>query len=134
MLVGPIASLQPKHVAVIGAGPGGLALAMLLAAAGLRVTVFERLEAVGGRTRVVEAGGFRFDIGATFFLYPEILRGIFGRCGLDLADFVTLAPVDPQYRLAFEGGPDVYATYDIDRLEAEITKLDPRDAKNVRRF
>lgn len=107
---------------------------MLLAAAGLEVTVFEKLSAVGGRTRVVEAGGFLFDIGATFFLCPEVLRDVFARCGLRFDDFVTLRRIDPQYRLAFEGGPDVRPTYDIDRLEAEISKIDPEDARNVRRF
>ncbi len=54
---------EPRRVAIVGAGPGGLAAAMLLAATGVRVTVFERLPAVGGRTRVVEAEGFRFDVG-----------------------------------------------------------------------
>jgi phytoene desaturase len=126
--------LNTKRVVVIGAGPGGLASAMLLAAQGMQVTVLERLDTVGGRTRVIEKDGYRFDVGATFFLYPDILRTIFSRCGLDLADYVTLKRVDPQYRLAFEGGPDVYATQDLDRLEAEISKLDPEDARNVRRF
>ncbi|MDQ4060229.1 MAG: phytoene desaturase family protein [Pseudomonadota bacterium] len=125
---------EPRRVAIVGAGPGGLAAAMLLAATGVRVTVFERLRAVGGRTRVVEADGFRFDVGPTFFLYPEILRGLFARCGMDLDRFVTLARVDPQYRLVFEGGPEVRATYDLARLEAEIAKIDPQDARNIRRF
>ena len=134
MIARPLPLSHQRTVAIVGAGPGGLAAAMLLAAAGMRVTVFERLAAVGGRTRVIEADGFRFDVGATFFLYPEILRDIFARCGLDMDDFVTLARVDPQYNLAFEGGPEVRPTYDIDRLEAEIAKLDVRDARNVRRF
>ncbi len=123
-----------KAAAVVGAGPGGLAAAMLLAAAGVDVTVYERLPTVGGRTRVVEADGFRFDVGPTFFLYPEILRGLFHRCGLALEDFVTLKRLDPHYRLVFEGGPDLVATSDIDRLEAEVAKLDPADARNIRRF
>ena len=107
---------------------------MLLAGAGLKVTVYEKGEAVGGRTRVVEADGFRFDVGATFFLYPDVLRRVFGRCGLALEDYVELRRVDPQYRLVFAGGPEVRATYDIDRLEGEIAKLDPVDARELRRF
>lgn len=134
MIARPRSGSKQGRVAVVGAGPGGLAAAMLLAAAGLQVTVFEKLAAVGGRTRVVEADGFRFDIGATFFLYPEILRDIFSRCGLDFDDFITLLRIDPQYCLAFEGGPNVRPTYDIDRLEAEIAKIDSHDARNVRRF
>jgi phytoene desaturase len=123
-----------RRASVVGAGPGGLASAMLLAASGMQVTVHERLGAVGGRTRVIENGGYRFDIGATFFLYPDILRGIFAQCGLKMDDFVTLKRVDPQYRLAFEDGPDIYATQDLDRLEQEIAKIDAQDARNVRLF
>ncbi len=122
------------RAAVVGAGPGGLASAMLLAAAGVDVTVYERLGRVGGRTRIIEADGFRFDVGPTFFLYPEILQALFHRCGLDLADFVTLKRLDPHYRLRFEGGPDVVTTSDLDRLEGEIAKLDPVDARSIRRF
>ncbi len=119
---------------VIGAGPGGLASAMMLAAAGVAVTVYEKAEAVGGRTRVIEQDGFSFDVGATFFLYPQVLRNVFARCGLDFDAYVDLRRVDPQYRLVFEGGPEVSATYDLDRLEREVAKLDAVDAKQVRAF
>ena len=48
-------------VHLVGAGPGGLASAMLLAHAGLEVTVLERRDVVGGRTSALEAEGFRFS-------------------------------------------------------------------------
>ena len=58
---------QSPQVAIVGAGPGGLASAMLLAREGVPVTVFERDPAVGGRTRTIHApGGYKFDIGPTF--------------------------------------------------------------------
>ncbi|MGE5213388.1 MAG: FAD-dependent oxidoreductase, partial [Nitrospirota bacterium] len=58
-----------KHdVIIIGAGPGGLASAMLLASSGLKVKIIERLPTIGGRTSSIEANGFKFDLGPTFFL------------------------------------------------------------------
>jgi phytoene desaturase len=60
-----------KQIAIIGAGPGGLSSAILLAAAGFKVTVFEKMAAVGGRTSSIEEEGFRFDLGPTFFFVPE---------------------------------------------------------------
>ena len=123
-----------KRVAVVGSGPGGLASSMLLAAAGVDVILYERDQAVGGRTKVVTADGYRFDIGPTFFLYPQVLRGLFDRCGLVLDDFVTLRRLDPHYKLAFEGGPEIELSGDLDRLQSEIAKLDADDAKNIRRF
>lgn len=119
----------------MGAGPGGLATALLLASEGLHVTVFEKDHAVGGRTRTVDApGGYRFDIGPTFFLYPRILSEIFEACGERLEDHVELVRLDPQYHLIFEGGGEIRATPDVPRLEAEIARLAPRDAANVGRF
>ena len=56
------------RVVVVGAGPGGLATAMLLARAGLDVTVLERQPHVGGRTSSHGGSGFTFDLGPTFFL------------------------------------------------------------------
>lgn len=124
-----------ERVAVIGAGPGGLAAAMLLGRAGLRVTLFERDDVVGGRTRTVTApGGYKFDIGPTFFLYPRILSEIFEACGERLEDHVDLRKLDPQYHVIFEGGGEVRATPDLERLGAEIGRFAPADAANIARF
>lgn len=124
-----------EHVVVVGAGPGGLASAMLLARQGMRVTVFEQAPVVGGRTRTITApGGYRFDIGPTFFLYPRVLDEIFAACGERLADHVTLTKLDPQYHVVFEDGGDVRATPDLTRLAAEIARMAPQDAANVERF
>jgi phytoene desaturase len=123
-----------KEAVVIGAGPGGLAAAMLLAASGTKVTLFEKDHAVGGRTKVFAADDYRFDVGPTFFLYPQILESLFTRCGLQMEKYVTLRRVDPSYKLAFEDGPDVHISGDMDVLEREIAKLDAQDARSIRRF
>ncbi|TCH98871.1 phytoene desaturase [Roseococcus sp. SYP-B2431] len=128
--------LRP-HVAVIGAGPGGLAAAMQLAASGARVTLFEKDAVVGGRTRTLTSPeGYRFDLGPTFFLYPRILKEIFASCGADLDEEVDLIRLDPQYRLIFEGQPGatLEATSDIPRMEAAIAALAPGDVAGLRRF
>ncbi|WP_026596975.1 phytoene desaturase family protein [Methylobacterium sp. 77] len=137
-------TLSGRRVIVVGAGPGGLATALLLARAGIHVTIVEKDPAVGGRTKTVEApGGYRFDIGPTFFLYPQILADIFETCGERLEDHVKLERLDPQYHLVFEGkdaegrngvSGEIRATGDMDRLEAEIARIAPDDAKNVRKF
>ena len=127
-----------KRIAIVGAGPGGLAAAMLLSRAGADVTIFERLDRVGGRSGTIRAatemGEFRFDMGPTFFLYPRILSEIFSACGEHLRDSVDLIRLDPQYDVVFEAGGRLQATGDPDRMAAEIARLCPADARNLPRF
>ena len=55
------------HVVVIGAGPAGLTAAYLLAKDGVRVTVLEADDIVGGISRTAHYNGYRFDIGGHRF-------------------------------------------------------------------
>ncbi|TWT43142.1 phytoene desaturase family protein [Botrimarina hoheduenensis] len=134
-----VQSASNQEVAIVGAGPGGLAAAMLLAARGCKVRVFERHTTPGGRTSSLEADGFRWDLGPTFFLYPRILSEIFAECGRDLMTETPMTRLDPQYRLVFGEGPQqrpgvLDATPNIERMEAEIARLSPSDAGAFRRF
>ncbi len=122
------------RVTVVGAGPGGLAAAILLAGAGLKVTVLERLPWVGGRTAAFQEDGFRFDTGPTFFLYPKVLEEIFESAGYDLRREVELVRLDPQYRLVFGAGGDLLASPDIAELDRHVTALSPEDRGSVQRF
>ncbi len=125
---------REKRVVIVGAGPGGLAAAMLLAAAGCRVTVLERADRSGGRTSTFEMDGFRFDLGPTFFLYPRVLESIFAAVGRDLHQEAPMVRLDPQYRLVFGAGGELNATPNLDRMEREIAALRPNDAVHLRRF
>lgn len=125
---------QDKHVIIIGAGPGGLAAAILLAKAGVRVTIIERRHQVGGRTSTLEQGGFKFDTGPTFFLYPRVLQEIFSAAGLSLDREIPMLRLDPQYRLVFGGGGELLATPDMQRMTAAIAAISPEDAKRFHLF
>ena len=123
-----------RRVIIIGAGPGGLASAMLLAKAGAEVTILEKQPRVGGRTSAIESDGYRFDLGPTFFLYPQILQEIFQEVGRDMFREIPMTKLDPQYRITFGAGGELNATPDLERMVAEIAKLSPADAQGFRRF
>src|SRR6476661_2918935 len=128
------ASTKGDRVIIVGAGPGGLAAAILLAGAGLKVTILERLQRVGGRTSILEGDGFRFDTGPTFFLYPKVLEEIFATAGYDLRQEVEMVRLDPQYRLTFGGGGELLSTSRIDELDRQVTALSPSDRGAVQKF
>jgi phytoene desaturase len=123
-----------KKVIVIGAGPGGLASAILLASAGVKVKIVERLPFIGGRTSSIRANGFTFDLGPTFFLYPRVLREIFASAGTDLDRHVELIRLDPQYRIIFGKGGELSATPDPQRMASEIAAISPIDAPGFLQF
>jgi phytoene desaturase len=113
---------QPS-VAIIGAGPGGLASALLLAKSGVKVTVFERAKQVGGRNKVFERDGFKFDLGPTFFHYPEVIEDIFQAIGLDAHEELKLQRLDINYRLIFGQGGSLDCTSNVEHMCEQIKEL-----------
>lgn len=131
------------RVAIIGAGPGGLAAAVLLAARGCDVTVFEAREVVGGRSGRVLARSdagveYGFDMGPTFFLMPYVLDEIFAAAGKKTADYLDLRRLDPMYRLIIgRPGRDplvLDTTQRVGEMARRIAEHAPADGPAFERF
>lgn len=95
-----------KRVIIIGAGFGGLASAALLAKQGFDVTVVEKNEQPGGRASVWEQEGFRFDMGPSWYMQPDVFERFFAEFGKKPEDYYELIRLDPSYRIYF-GSEDV---------------------------
>jgi len=123
-----------KKAIVIGAGFGGLALAIRLQAGGVETTLVEGRDRPGGRAYVWHKDGFTFDAGPTVITDPPCLAELWRLTGHDMADDVKLVPVSPFYRLNWPDGTNFDYSNDEVGLRREIGKLDPADIAGYERF
>lgn len=123
-----------KNAVVIGAGIGGLALAIRLQAAGIPTTVVEARDRPGGRAYVWRREGFTFDAGPTVITDPSCLAELWDLSGHRLSDDVDLLPVMPFYRLQWPDGTTFDYSNDENALEREIAALNPADVAGYQRF
>jgi phytoene desaturase len=122
-------------VVVVGAGLGGLAAAAHLVGRGHDVTVVEQSTQPGGRAGVVTGEGYVLDNGPTVLTMPGLLADTFAAAGADMADFVTIRPVDPMYRAVYADGSELRLWHDRSRMTAEIEALaGAEDAEGFERF
>lgn len=123
-----------KRAVVIGAGFGGLALAIRLQAGGFDTTLLEKRDKPGGRAYVYEDQGFVFDAGPTVITDPSALEELFALSGKRMADYVELLPVDPFYRLCWEDGSHFDYVNDQASLDRQIHARNPADVAGYHRF
>ncbi len=123
-----------KSAVVVGAGFGGLALAIRLQSAGFATTLLEKRDKPGGRAYVYEDAGFRFDAGPTVITDPGCLEELFALSGRRLADYVQLVPVDPFYQLRWEDGTVFDYVNDPSELDRQIRAISPGDVAGYHRF
>jgi diapolycopene oxygenase len=113
------------RVAVIGSGLGGLSAACTLAARGYEVGVFEKNPWLGGKAAVLEEQGFRFDMGPTILIQPSVLRRIFCEAGRNLADYVDMVRLDPQWRCFFDDHTVLDLKDDVRDMAASLEAREP---------
>lgn len=90
-----------KKVAVIGSGFSGISSACFLANEGFDVTIFEKNDSQGGRARKLEAQGFTFDMGPSWYWMPDVFESFFKNFGKLPSDYYQLKRLDPSYRIFY---------------------------------
>ena len=123
-----------SRACVIGAGFGGLALAIRLQSAGIETTIVEARDKPGGRAYYWERDGFTFDAGPTVITDPPCLKELWELTGHDMAEDVTLMPVSPFYRLNWPDGTNFDYSNDPVDLPREIARVAPGDLPGYEDF
>ena len=108
------------EVLVLGAGIGGLAAALALAARGLPVRVIEAGPRPGGKAGTVELDGVQVDTGPSVLTLPEVFAGLFARAGVRMDEVVGLRALDPGFRYRYADGCVINVAHDPQQTLASI--------------
>ena len=123
--VSDLQSLGGSDVVVIGGGFGGLSTACYLADAGADVTLIEKNEQLGGRASRLEVDGFRFDMGPSWYLMPDVFERFFEHFDHEPADYYDLTRLDPHYRIFFKDGDRVDMVPDLETNRQTFESYEP---------
>ncbi len=116
------------RVVVVGAGLGGLGVALRLQGAGHDVVVVEGRERPGGRAYQLVDSGFTWDTGPSLITMPWVLEETFAAGGLDLHGEVALRRLDPYYRIRWAGEERALDFVAAERMPEQIARFSSRDA------
>ena len=114
---------------VIGSGFGGIAAALRLRAKGHEVTLVEKQKDLGGRARVFNKNGFKFDGGPTVITAPHLIYELFELFNKKPENYLKLKPLDIWYRFLFEDGFKFDYSGDEDSMISQIEKINKQDVK-----
>jgi phytoene desaturase len=126
--------MNKKQIAIIGSGFAGLSAAALLAQKGFGVTVYEKNEQPGGRARIWEKDGFRFDMGPSWYWMPDVFENYFALFGKKVSDFYDLKRLDPGYRIYFGENDIMDIPAGMKELEDLFESLETGSAAKLRAF
>jgi len=124
-----------KEIVIVGAGMGGLALALRLAHRGHRVTIYEKTDQIGGRNRKVALNDCEFDGGPTLLMMLEPFERLFKDAGERIEDHLRISKVNPSYRVFYRDGLRLKGLSDqvamAEQIEAQFGKS---EAEGFRRL
>jgi phytoene desaturase len=123
-----------KRILIIGSGFAGLSAACVLAKEGFKVTVLEKNTQPGGRARVWEQDGFRFDMGPSWYWMPDIFENFFAIFGKKTADYYELKRLDPGYRVYYGKDDRIDVPANRVALNAIFESIEPGSSNALNKF
>ncbi len=112
--------MNHKKAIVIGAGIGGLAVAIRLAVKGYEVSVYERSESAGGKLSLFNKDGFVFDAGPSLFTQPRNIEELFTLAGEPIEEYFHFQSLPVACNYFFENGKEVKAYTDKRKYSQEL--------------
>jgi len=102
--------MKNNSVLIIGAGAGGLAAGIRLAAEGFRVRIIEKGTEAGGWLRTTHIGDICFPNAGALITLPQQIETLFNEVGRPANEYLTLQEISPILRFIFPDNID-YTLY-----------------------
>ncbi len=122
-----------KSVLVVGAGLGGLSLALRLVKRGYKVEIIEKNDQAGGRLNQLKKDGFTFDTGPSFFSMSYEFKELAEDCNITLP--FRYYSLDPLYTVSFRNSLLTYHLYkDPGKLAEQFKEVEPDFEAKMRKY
>ena len=128
---------QPTHspqALIVGAGIGGIATSIRLAAKGYRVQVFEANSYPGGKLSEIHVGDYRFDAGPSLFTLPEQVEALFELAGKDMSAYFAYDQLPVITHYFWSDGLRLKAYAEPQRFAEEVEARTGEPAQSVLRL
>lgn len=123
---------RAKQAVIIGGGLAGLSAACYMARAGYRTILLEKNKSVGGRAQFGEDAGYKFNLGPSWYVMPDVYEDFFNDFGQKPEDHYTLTRLSPAYR-SFTSSSSSDAL-EIERMAELLDNIKPGDGLGFKRL
>jgi phytoene desaturase len=123
-----------EKIAIIGSGFSGLSAACYLANMGYQVSVFEKNEQIGGRARMFEADGFKFDMGPSWYWMPDVFENFFSDFGKSVSDYYQLEKLNPGFQVIFSKEDTIKIDAEFSDIVSKFDSIEKGTGKNLELF
>jgi phytoene desaturase len=83
---------------------------------------------------VLERDGFRFDMGPSWYLMPDVFEDFFAQFGRSVEDYYTTSHLDPHYRIFFKDGDRVDLRADFEANVDLFESYEPGAGERLREY
>ena len=100
----------------------------------MQVTVVEKNEQIGGRASVLEKGGFKFDMGPSWYLMPDVFERFFEFFDRKPEDYYEIIRLDPHYRIFFKDQKTVDIVADVEQNKLVFEQIEKGAGEALGRY
>ena len=125
---------MPDKIVVIGSGFSSLAASCYLAKAGFDVVILEKNDRVGGRARVLERDGFKFDMGPSWYWMPDVFESFFADFEKKPSDYYSLEKLNPAYKVFFGENDAIKIPDNFEEICNVFEETEPGSSQYLKEF